>query len=141
MCCPGRRSSRWSSPARSPTPTSPPPWSRSVQEVHMEGMCLNSWSHAETVKSIHSLCFSFVLLCLLTPLTHSLHIITSSQLFPSGSTCAHNARSSSFLPLQIIHHIVLILAAITPWRVCPFVCVRLRICVKVCADMFVSVGA
>lgn len=47
----------------------------------------------------------------------------------------------SCLPVQIIRHIVLILAAIALWRVCPFVCVRLRICVKVCADMFVSVGA
>lgn len=44
-------------------------------------------------------------------------------------------------PLRIIHNIVLILAAITLWRVCPFVCVHQRICVKVCADVFVSVGA
>lgn len=49
--------------------------------------------------------------------------------------------STSTSALQIIHNIVLILATITLWRVCPFVCVHQRICVKVCADMFVSVGA
>lgn len=45
------------------------------------------------------------------------------------------------LRLQIIRNIVLILAAITLWRVCPFVCVHQRIRVKVCADVFVSAGA
>lgn len=67
-----------------------------------------------------------------------------SSLVPVFSTRAHFCTQCTFqlfLTLQIIRHIVLILAAITLWRVCPFVCVRKRICVKVCADMFVSVGA
>lgn len=71
-------------------------------------------------------------------------LCTSSLLCPVFSIRPHICTRysvQSCLPVQIIHHIVLILAAIALWRVCPFVCVRLRICVKVCADMFVSVGA
>lgn len=71
-------------------------------------------------------------------------LCTSSLLCPVFSIRPHICTRysvQSCLPVQIIRHIVLILAAIALWRVCPFVCVRLRICVKVCADMFVSVGA
>lgn len=67
----------------------------------------------------------------------SLRITTCpSSFFPSQQDSIQ-----LFLTLQIICHIVLILAAIARWRVCPFVCVRRRICVKVCADVFVSAGA
>lgn len=74
--------------------------------------------------------------------SHSLHLITCpTQFFPSVAHICTQCTVPLFLLLWIIRHIVLILAAITLWRVCPFVCVRLRICVKVCADVFVSVGA
>lgn len=52
-----------------------------------------------------------------------------------------NTLPAPHLHLQIICNIVLILAAITLWRVCPFVCIHQRIRVKACADVFVSAGA
>lgn len=84
------------------------------------------------IKCIYTL---HIALCPSLP-NHAAHILILAcpTFFRRGNTML-------FLPLQIIRHIVLILATITLWRVCPFVCVRLRICVKVCADMFVSVGA
>lgn len=100
--------------------------------------CSASWSLSVIRVSTH------VTLCPSLPNHTTLILCTSPTLVPFFSIRAHICAQSTvplFLPLQIIHHIVLILAAITLWRVCPFVCVCLRICVKVCADMFVSVGA
>lgn len=82
--------------------------------------------------------------------SHHTHILCTSSLLVfsiSGHLRTNCTIPFSSLPLQIIHRIVLILATITLWWACvcvrPFVCVRLRICVKcvrICLSVLVREG-
>lgn len=82
----------------------------------------------------HFILSSFVSLSHVTPFSAYYHL-SQFFFFPlsrTPSSCFSLSRSFATLFLSWQP---------SRWRVCPFVCVRRRICVKVCADVFVSVGA